>query len=935
MNALLNPAISLLNKFKVQQKLLLIAAVFLLVLGLLTFLLFQQLQHDLDFSRKESVTSSMIAPARLALQAVQEHRGLSQGIIGGNNEMVSKQQDAKSRADVAFARGDEVLRGDAASPETSEAWKQARAAWEDARGKALSVTTQESFDLHSLAVKKIQTYIESVVDATNASLDPELASYTLMNIFAVHAPLLTEGFGQGRARATSAATHKTTSDAERVNLGVLQQLIRGNVESIKNSIDKVSATNAAYKAVLGDSFRVIEEAGVIFNEQVVSLLRRDEKSSASSSPDASKVFENGTRAVNAAFAIMDEATKAFDKEIRARIMRIEQERNLLIAVLVCGAIVGIYLFLAFRKSMLLALGSIENGSRRMAQGDLSQPVKVDSRDEFGDIAKALNRMRDQLHERIEGEAEIAAENLRVRNALDKSSTNIMLADNDGVIVYCNESVLAMLAVAESDIRKALPNFRAQSLVGRNFDDFHANPAHQRNILSRLTGIHRSQIEVGGRYFRLTANPVINERNERLGSVVEWLDRTAEVRAEREINELVQAASAGNFTARISLEGKSGFFLQMSEGINGLVDVVARGLEDVAKVLNSMAQGDLTSKIDAQYLGTFGQLKDNTNATVDRLKEVIGQIKEATDAVAGAAQEIAAGNTDLSARTEEQASSLEQTSSSMEELNSTVRQNAENAIRANDLARESNESAQRGGEMVRHVVEMMSSIQGSSRKIADIIGVIDSIAFQTNILALNAAVEAARAGEQGRGFAVVASEVRSLAQRSAQAAKEIKTLIADSVEKVDSGAKLVNDTGKTMTEVVDNFVSLAHIVTEISQASREQSAGIEQVAGAINQMDEVTQQNAALVEQAAAAAESLEEQARTLTEVVAMFNTGVATVGQRGAKVKASVRSMVSGPVGQSGVRRIAAKQVSLPVIKSKLSQPVARGVADEDEWEEF
>jgi methyl-accepting chemotaxis protein len=333
----------------------------------------------------------------------------------------------------------------------------------------------------------------------------------------------------------------------------------------------------------------------------------------------------------------------------------------------------------------------------------------------------------------------------------------------------------------------------------------------------------------------------------------------------------------------------------SDGLNRLVDILSAGLADVAQVLGAIAQGDLSRRIESDYAGTFGQLKDDTNLTVERLRDVVTGIKESTDAINTAAAEIASGNSDLSARTETQAGTLEETASAMEELSATVKQNAHNAQEANQLAQDSNKIAARGGEIVRHVVDTMGGIQDSSRQIADIIGVIDSIAFQTNILALNAAVEAARAGEQGRGFAVVASEVRSLAGRSAQAAREIKMLIGDSVGKVDAGSKLVSDAGRTMAEIVGSFQQVTTLVTGIAVASREQSTGIEQISRAVIQMDEVTQQNAALVEEAAAAAESLEEQARSLAKAVALFRLDGQNAGQTATAVGRSA------PTGGRGV----------------------------------
>lgn len=298
--------------------------------------------------------------------------------------------------------------------------------------------------------------------------------------------------------------------------------------------------------------------------------------------------------------------------------------------------------------------------------------------------------------------------------------------------------------------------------------------------------------------------------------------------------------------------------------------IAAPLKRAAQYADSIATGELTSDIDAQGHDEISDLLASLKQMQENLINTVLKIKEGTDTISVASREIASGNADLSSRTESQASSLEETASSMEELTSTVKQNADNARQANQLVVSASGVAVKGGAVVGQVVSTMGSIKESSRKIVDIISVIDGIAFQTNILALNAAVEAARAGEQGRGFAVVASEVRSLAQRSASAAKEIKDLIGDSVAKVDQGSKLVDEAGKTMDEIVTSVQHVADIMSEITAASQEQSAGIEQVNLAITQMDEMTQQNAALVEQAAAAAESMEEQSAELAKSVDVF-----------------------------------------------------------------
>jgi methyl-accepting chemotaxis protein len=337
---------------------------------------------------------------------------------------------------------------------------------------------------------------------------------------------------------------------------------------------------------------------------------------------------------------------------------------------------------------------------------------------------------------------------------------------------------------------------------------------------------------------------------------------------------VQEGVSAYDTARAVLWGLAALALIIAAVLCALVTrSIVRPLQRVVDGADALAQGDLSVKIDVLRRDEVGAVAESLNQAIAQLASIVGGVKQASLSISSATQQLAAGNTDLSQRTEEQAASLEETASSMEELTATVRQNADNAQQASTLAGTASAVAQRGGDEVSRVVETMHGISDSSAKVGEIISVIEGIAFQTNILALNAAVEAARAGEQGRGFAVVASEVRTLAQRSAAAAKEIKALIGESVNRVDAGSKLVAEAGRTISEIVQSVKRVTDIMSEISSASQEQSTGIEQVNQAVSQMDQVTQQNAALVEEASAAAHSMAEQAQALRDTVAVFKVG--------------------------------------------------------------
>jgi len=515
---------------------------------------------------------------------------------------------------------------------------------------------------------------------------------------------------------------------------------------------------------------------------------------------------------------------------------------------------------------------------------------------------------------------------RLTSAIHGAQTNMMLCDADLNITYVNPAVQEMLLKRQSELRQVFPGFDVNNLVGQNIDQFHKNPAHQRSLLSDVSKLPaKAEISVAGLEFEVNATAILDPDGNWMGNMVEWNDITEQKDAEKQIESLILAAASGDLSERIDVDKYDGFLKGLGEGINSLIDAVVRPVRENIRVVTALSEGDLCEEMTGEFKGEYLEMQTSLNQTINNLRSMVGQIQSSSGSIVSAAGEIAQGNTDLSQRTEEQASSLEETASSMEELTSTVRQNADNARQANQLASGARDQAEEGGQVVQKAVEAMAEINSSSKKIADIIGVIDEIAFQTNLLALNAAVEAARAGEQGRGFAVVAGEVRNLAQRSAGAAKEIKTLIQDSVEKVDDGSRLVDQSGQTLGEIVSSVKKVSDIIAEIAAASQEQSSGIDQVNKAITQMDEVTQQNAALVEEAAAASESMDEQARGLQKLMDFFKveSGAAVAG---GDITPSVMQ-VSAPEKAPAPAPVASR----PAPKPAPTKPSA----GDSEWEEF
>ncbi len=541
-------------------------------------------------------------------------------------------------------------------------------------------------------------------------------------------------------------------------------------------------------------------------------------------------------------------------------------QNMYWGIFAVGLLMVGLLYLTISRLVGKPLQDLQVVATDVSKGNLDARAEVTTQDEIGQLGNAFNTMAQE----IEGNIAQGKEFQGKMEAISKAQAVIEF-QMDGTILTANENFCQTLG------------YRLEEIQGQHHRMF-AEPSYASSpeyaaFWAKLNrgefdaGVYR-RLGKGGKevWIQASYNPILDANNKPCKVVKFATDITGQKQAQNEVERLIEAALRGQLEDRIATEQFEGSSKELTEGFNQLLTAVEMPLKEARTVLSAVADGDLSHQMTGQYEGQYAEIQTSLNAAITNLTGIVQSVREGADHVSTASAEITKGNEDLSQRTSAQAGALEETSASMEEMTSTIKQNADNAKQANQLAVTAREVAEKGGAVTEKAVNAMDEINKSSKKIADIINVIDEIAFQTNLLALNAAVEAARAGEQGRGFAVVASEVRNLAQRSATAAKEIKSLINESVQKVGDGSDLVNQSGQTLQEIVNSVKRVTDIIAEISAASQEQASGIDQVNKAVMQMDQGTQQNAALVEQATSASQSMKQQAKSLLDQVAFFKT---------------------------------------------------------------
>ncbi len=818
-------------QMRMAHKLAMIVVVLLLPLSYVTVEYAVILWSRIDEHRMADDGLHYFEGLREAGRALAAHASFTATLLAGEANTAyfdKKIEEAAAKLDASIALQDESENryGRDESPERN-LWLDFKTDWADVSKNWSRLSPEAAAQHHDSMSAKLTRLVRLIGETHHLDRDGDLQQYYLQDCAVLEIPRVFFQFGAMRAAAAPVAAQMLpiTQDQE-ARINAVTANIRFLMDDLRWKLDSLSEWAArAHDKTFGaqmqhnsNALHASEEAFDAYQQWVASNIMTRRPVGVASQD----VMEQGTLFETKLAALHDLLMEQVRARSANRLAAEQLERNLALGLVGAMVIAAIILAGYFTRGLTRSMRRAVTTFDAIEAGRYQNEITVDSEDEAGHVLHSLDKMQKTLRIRIEADRAALAENTRVRQALDNAGTIVLVVDEKHTIVYANEIAKKTFSQLEQDLRRSLPQFSSSSLLGASIDMFKPTQFLDRAALSALSGPQNTVLSLGGHTLVLNASPIVDAGGGRLGTVLEWRNRTSGVAVENEVKFVVAEALTGNLQARLPTERKTGFHANLAGGLNILLD---------------------------------------------NLSSVVSSIKDAVVEIRSRADDIANGNAELSLRTESQSSALEETASALEEMTATVRQNAQSAAHADELATTARNRAEAGRVVVSSAIVAMHQINVSSRKIGDIIGVIDEIAFQTNLLALNAAVESARAGEQGRGFAVVAAEVRNLAGRSAQAAKEIKTLINDSILKVGEGAKLVDQSGEMLQEIVGAAKNVNQIVTEIAAATRELSAGIAEINVAISKIDEMTSKNAALVEQDAAAATALAAQTNALSEAM--------------------------------------------------------------------
>jgi methyl-accepting chemotaxis protein len=863
-----------------RQKFALLIAAMALPAVLLAAFYLPQSNQDVRTARNELQGARYMQSAGSLLARVTRHRTVSNALLSGDTTGRAEGVRLEAYIERQIGQLDALDMELGGRFGTTASWHEVTAQWHKVQSRAASTTPEQNLADHDVMIHDITTLMARVTKASDMDLDPDGFTDDLIIAATRNVAEAVIAFSNVTQHSMDVAVKGYLGGDDRtaiqIYLGEIQQNLDAITQQLVAQPDMQPLLSAAQQQLAG--YRRLAETRIL-NAPKINI-------------SAAEVYAAGTPVVRALQVLSDSSYARMETALRERASSKTTARNVTIAVAAGALGVALLISWAIATGLRRSLGRAAAVFREIADGRYDSTIPDGGADEAGQVLAGLRSMQDKLRLQIATERGVAAENARIRQALDRVSTSVILADASRTIIYINDIGKAMFARTQSQISHSLPGFAAANLLGSSLDAL---------TTQQLSDSQVQELKLGDCTFRIVVSAVMGRDGQRIGTVMEWAERTLEVAVESQMQNMLQAVIAGDLTQRLPLDGKSGFFEVLTRSVNQLADNIA---------------------------------------------EIVATVKLAARDVYSGAEGISQGNVNLSERTVQQTSSLETTAASVERITATVHQNAESAGRASALASTASDQAENGGGVVAQAVRAMSDINDASRRIADIIGVIDEIAFQTNLLALNAAVEAARAGEHGRGFAVVASEVRNLAGRSATAAREIKALIQDSVRKVNDGSELVTRSGETLGQIVASIKTVSGLVAEIAGASREQSQGIEQIKQSVLQMDEFTQTNGALVAQAAAASQTMAQRAGVLNAMMERYQLDEAMDPRLdSAAVQASAHYAAAAASTAAAARVAERRGAARPWTANRSARPASANpappqsrftkVADETDWKEF
>ena len=906
---------SIICRLSIKQRLTVIVSMLLLFVLLLLGVWLSDIRSQINRFDEKLNGLEMFMPIYQVVESVQKVRGLTNRYLSGDKEVLDTIRQNQSKVDEGLdqiqAWGNRDDNWDK-YPGIREQFEGLVRQWQKLPVEAFNKPAPETFQAYTEYVAKWQAYSNLVTRKTGLSYDPHYKASYLVSMLFRDAPSVVEAMGISRG-LSSGFLAKGSKLASREQQQLAMVVADIDYEPLADGLELAFDNWDSVPTQVRLDAEAARSDIAAFNNALFDLM-----SDRAGSLTSAEMWRLGTRAISSTNGLVLATVPELELMLDSRISNLEARFFWILGLSGLIGAFAVWATLAVLKDVIVRLHRVIDIFDGIKAGEFDQHIDLSRRDELGRVMRALEDMKLTLAQSAMTDKQQRDEILKVQQALEQVDTSIMMADNDRNIVYMNRAAKSLYSRMIPQFGDKAHSSSGSDFSGLNMDMFHKTPRHQRDLLENLTQPYKTHVKVGDFGFNITAAPVFGDEDERLGTVVEWVDVTEQIASEEAIESIIEAAAQGDLTQRIELEGKSGFYLEVATKLNRLMDQIAGAVDETARVLDALANGELNKTVKGHFQGVFGKLQHDANVTGKRLTDVVSKLQEVATTVSSGANEIAEANRDLSARTEIQSANVEETAASMEQMSTGLKSTSEISQTANQLTQKTTGKASDGTEVVNNAIEAMQAIDSSSQKIAEIITVIDEIAFQTNLLALNASVEAARAGEQGRGFAVVAGEVRSLAQRSAAAAKEIKHLIADSGERVRAGSELVNESGLKLQQIKDSIIELAEMIARIDVNAREQANGVEQVSVAVCQMDSAIQQNAAMVEQTANASAIMADQAKQMMSLLSYFSFD---------ETKANNQIVTDISAGKSGGKK---RRKS----KGNGARPAAGGDSDMV-WDEF